>query len=129
VGADVESWDGESAETLREREHLLAFRYGAAERRRRSLDGDHLASDDLAEVERWVAIYSELAEFTHGALEAAVPGAPPVVAGSVPDDPLAGLKLLILQARLQELHLSYWTSRLERLRTESGPGRNPATHP
>ena len=129
MGSELESWDGESGDTLRERERLLAFRYGLGEGRRRRFDGEDLACNDLAEVERWVEVYTELVEFTHSALEAALPEASSVAADPEPDDPPTEWRPLMLQARAQELHLSYWASRLDRLRTKSGLGRNPATGP
>lgn len=108
-----------SGATLRETERLLAVEYGA-ERLPKLLDAWDLECEDLADVEHWVKVYTELADFTRGLLETCSSSGPPAAGSPVSDQAPSDPRALMLQARLQELHLSYWVERLHRLRTESG---------
>lgn len=104
----------EAARVLREQQRLLAAEYGAAEPT--PVEGEDLECDDIADVEHWVDVYSELVDFTRSLLESASTGS--AGAGSAtPDQELRGL---MLQAQVQELHLTYWVDRLNRLRTQPG---------
>ncbi len=106
----VGSHRGHSAPTVawdsRGQERLLAAEYGVEEPR--AEEGEDLECDDVADVEHWVQVYSELADLTRGLLES----------GSARSD--GQLRLLMLQAQVRELHLTYWVNRLNRLRSECG---------
>lgn len=108
-----------SGATLRETERLLALEYGAEELPK-LLDAEELECDDLADVEHWVKVYTELADFTRGLLETCSSSGAPVAGSPASDEAPSDPRALMLQARLQELHLRYWVERLDRLRTESG---------
>lgn len=105
-------------EILRHRERLLAVQYGA-EYPPKGPDGEDLECDDVADVEHWVKVYTELVDFTRGLLADASPPAP---AEGHPARGEAGshMRALTLLARVQELHLIYWVSRLDQLRSEAG---------
>lgn len=106
----------ESARVLREQERLLAAEYGLDEPR--TVEGEDLESVDIADVEHWIDVYSRLVELTRTLLEAR--SAEPSSAGSATSERASDdLRGLMLQAQLQELHLTYWVNRLNRLR--SGP--------
>lgn len=109
----VKAW-----EMLRQKERLLALEYGAEEPPRRLAEED-LECDDRADVEHWVKVYTELVDFTRSLLDvASSPGASDAgspVSGRGPND----LRSLMLQARVQELHLRYWTDRLNHLGQEA----------
>lgn len=98
----------EPARVLRDQERLLAVEYGVGEPG--PVEGEDLESDDIADAEHWVDVYSELVELSRGLLESASAGSPG------PGDP-APDPALMLQAQVQELHLTYWVNRLNRLRT------------
>lgn len=107
-----------SEEVLRYRERLLAVEYGAAGPPK-GLDGEDFECTDVADVEHWVKVYTELVEFTRGLLDA-----PPGPSGAGDLGSSQGhcdLRALALQARVQELHLCYWVNRLDQLRNGSGP--------
>lgn len=112
----------EPVHVLREQQRLLAAEYGVGEPP--PLDGEDLESADIADVEHWIDVYSELVELTRTLLASAAtgpPGAGPPKPGQVPED----LRFLMLQAQVQELHLTYWVNLLNRLRSKSGPDANP----
>lgn len=99
----------EPARVLREQQRLLAAEYGVGEPP--PVEGEDLESDGMDDAEHWIDVYSELVEYTRNVLESASrrsPGAPP-----------HDLRLLMLQAQVQELHLTYWVNRLNRLRGRS----------
>jgi len=111
----------ESVHVLLEQQHLLAVEYGADEPR--PVEGEDLESADIADAEHWVDVYSGLVDFTCGLLESG-----PRASGDA-DDPAPGrspddLRPLMLQAQVQELHLTFWVNRLNRLRTQSGSGED-----
>lgn len=104
-------------DVLRHTEHLLALEYGAEAPPKRLAEED-LECDSVADVEHWVKVYTELVDFTRSLLDAASAGgsgARGPVSRRGPDD----LRALTLQARVQELHLGYWTERLSRLQQEA----------
>lgn len=103
-----------SVEMLRQAERLLAAQYGA-EDPPKPIDAEDLECDDPADVEHWVEVYTELVAFTRGLLEEGS-SAGASAAGNSPCDHRA----LTLQAHIQELHLTYWIERRNRLRAESG---------
>ena len=106
----------EHARVLREQQRLLAAEYGVGEPR--PVEGEDLESDGIAEVLHWVEVYSELAEYTRSRLESAS-----AAATEVPDRAPTDLRMLMLQAQIQELHLTYWVNRLNRLRGQSASDR------
>lgn len=109
----------EAAHTLRERERLLANEYGVGEPPE-ALDGEDLESDELADVEYWVDVYTQLVDFTRSLLSAS-PG--DKSAGDTwSDQTQFDLRAVMLQAQVQELHLTYWVDRLNRMRRESAAG-------
>lgn len=101
-----------SEDGLRKVERLLAVQYGANPP---NLDGEDLECNDLADVEYWVQVYTDLVEFTRGLMETDSSGPSPA-GGQRPSERTA----LLLQAQVQDLHLSYWRDRLTRLRAELG---------
>lgn len=115
----------EAARTLRKRERLLANEYGVGDPPE-PLDGEDLESEQLPDLEYWVDVYAQLVDFTRSLLSAS-PEA--VVDGDGEghlDEPPDDLRALMLQAQVQELHLSYWVDRLNRLRKDSGSDGKPA---
>lgn len=107
-------------ESLPEKEPPLVVRYGVDHCPIR-FDGEDLECEDLVEVRHWVAVYTELLEFTRSVLVASAPEAS--VGGDLASDPAsAGRRALMLQAQVQELHLRHWTGRLQRLCGEAGTG-------
>lgn len=107
----------DSAEVLRERERLLAIRYGA-DHRREGLDGEDLRSDDPRDAAHWVRVYTELVDFLRGmtASDSAVPTGDSMRAVG----PLRDRRALMLELKVHELRLAFWTERLRRLRPDSG---------
>lgn len=109
---------GQAWKTLRQTEYVLALQYGAEGPPKR-LAGEDLECDDRADVEHWVKVYTELVDFTRSLLDvASSPGASDAgnpASGRGPSDRRA----LKLQARVQELHLRYWTDRLNHLGQEA----------
>jgi hypothetical protein len=106
----------EAAHVLRERERLLASEYGVGDPPE-ALDGEDLESNELPDVEYWVDVYTQLVDFTRSLLSAS-----PVPAGagdSWSDQAPFDLRALMLQAQVQELHLTYWVDRLNGIRRES----------
>ena len=98
---------------LREMERLLATEYGV-EHTPNSPDSDDLESDDVEDAEHWVQVFTELMEFGHTMRETAS------------EAPLDQRCALALQAKLHELHLAYWASRLDRARaTRHSKGHQP----
>ncbi len=114
----------EAAAALRERERLLAHEYGLGGPPE-SLDGEDLESHELADVEFWVDVYTQLVDFTRSLLSAA-PEAP-VGAGPAADPAGGDLRASMLHAQVQELHLTYWVDQLNRLRGEAGCFHQPPT--
>lgn len=107
------------AERLREGERRLAIKYGG-EHPPRSFDGEDLQSDDPADAEHWVGVYVELIQFMETLIESAssVPSGRFPTGGAPTADGLHGLRL---QAQILELHLTYWTERLNGLCGHAGP--------
>lgn len=105
------------ADELRRDEYLLAGQYRTRYSAKR-LDDEDLDCEDLADAEHWVEVYRELLEFTRSVLEEDLPGAS-IVEIPRPDQALTGLRALMLQAQVQQLHLTYWVGRLDQLRRES----------
>ena len=104
---------------LRQSERLLAAQYGA-DGPPKLIDSEDLECEDPADVEHWVAVYTELVDFTRSLLETAPSPAESVGGPSTPEHASCDLRALMLLARVQELHLTYWTERRDRLRSESG---------
>jgi hypothetical protein len=96
------------ADRLRERERRLVTKYGG-DHPPKSFDGEDLQSEDPADAEHWVGVYSELVQFMHSLIEAASQASPDQA------PPGNGLRGLRLQAQVLELHLAYWTDRLNGL--------------
>lgn len=101
------------ADRLREREQRLATKYGG-DHPPRSFDGENLQSEDPGDAEHWVDVYTELVAFMHTLIES-VSAASPEQATTGAARRADGLRGLRLQCRILELHLSYWTDRLNRL--------------
>lgn len=109
----LEEWTLDPAKVLRNQELRLAREYGASQPPRPLLGGEDLECDDPRDARHWVRVYTELAQFMHALIEEQSPG--------LLDDPTpeprslpAGVRAMTLQARVLELHLSYWTERLRR---------------
>lgn len=105
----------EPARVLREQQHLLAVEFGAGDPG--FVEGENLESDDIADAEHWVDVYSELVDLTRSLLESASTGSPGA-AGPTPEEASTDLRALMLQAQIRELHLTYWVNRLNRLRAQ-----------
>lgn len=101
------------AQLLRERERQLIAEYPASHPPQ-AFDGEDLQCEDSATVEHWVGVYTELVDFVHSLVKPSSPDHPP----QAPPAPRA----IELQARILELHLAYWTDRLNRLHEDSRPG-------
>lgn len=104
-------------EVLRQRERLLAVRYGA-DHAPDVLDGEDLQSDDPADAEHWVQVYTELVDFLRTVGPAS--GAP--LADRTETPAVQERRAMRLERKVHELRLAFWTDRLERLRTEPGAG-------
>lgn len=114
----VKSW-----EMLQQTERLLALQYGADGPPKR-LDDEDLQCDDMADVEHWVRVYTELVDFTRSLLDAASSPGASGAGGRIQGRSPSELRALMLQARVQELHLTYWTERLKHLHQESDSTAN-----
>lgn len=109
------------AKVLRDQERLLAMEYGA-NLPSRPLGGEDLECDDPSDAKHWVQVYAELAEFMRALVQEQSPARL--------DDPTreprplpADVRAMMLQVRVLELHLSYWTERLRRFgETDDSPG-------
>lgn len=106
------------AQRLRERERHLVTKYGG-DHPPRSFDGENLQSEDPHDAEHWVDVYTELVGFMHTLIESAsqVSADQEATGTGRHADGLRGLRL---QCKILELHLTYWTDRLNRL---NRPGR------
>lgn len=104
------------AQLLRQRERRLVREYGAGHPHR-AFGGEDLGSEDLEDVEHWVAVYTELVQFMQNLIDSASQAAagPPAEG----DDPLRGMTI---QTRCLELHLNFWSDKLSRLRASSASG-------
>jgi hypothetical protein len=102
------------AERLRERERRLLSKYGGTHPPR-SFDGENLQSEDPRDAEHWVGVYTELVQFIHTLIESAAE-ASPGHATPEPGRQTNGVRGMRLQAQVLELHLAFWTDRLNRLR-------------
>lgn len=109
------------ARVLREQQRLLAAETGVGEPP--PLEGEDLDSGDIADIEHWVDVYSALVTFTRSLLESASAESPDGV-DPAPDQTPYDLRVLMLQAQVQELHLTYWVNRLNRLRGHAGSGED-----
>ena len=101
-------------EALRDQESLLAAEYAVVQLPKPCV-GEDLQCDDPEEVEHWVYVYSELADFAHHVLESAL-GWPPTVQRTVS-----------LHAKFRELRLAYWTDRLRHVRMISHDAPDPGS--
>ncbi|MBO0743909.1 MAG: hypothetical protein J2P43_02735 [Candidatus Dormibacteraeota bacterium] len=104
------------AQLLRERERRLAAEYRASHPPR-AFDGEDLQCQDLETAEHWVGVYTELVDFVHSLVTPLSLEHP----SRAPGEPSPTQRAIELQAGLLELHLAYWTDRLDRLREHPDP--------
>lgn len=103
----------DAAKVLRDQERDLAMEYGASRPPHPLLGGEDLECDDPRDARHWIGVYTELVQFMRALIEEQS-------SGSLDDPTLeprrlpAGVRAMTLQARVLELHLSYWTERLRR---------------
>lgn len=112
------------AELLQESRRLAieeAALMGTAGSARALEKGEELNTSHLADAEYWVAIYSELADFSRELLATMVPQ------DVEPRDPASrdvsrARLALEIELKLHELHLRYWRRRRDQLRASTSPG-------
>lgn len=105
------------AEVLRDSERDLATRFGVSHPPH-ALSGEDLDCSDPRDARHWVGVYTELFDFVHGLLDLSCPEdldeSPPS-----PDQLPDNVRAMMLQVRVLQLHLAYWTDRLRRLSGDS----------
>ncbi|MBO0702193.1 MAG: hypothetical protein J2P38_04620 [Candidatus Dormibacteraeota bacterium] len=106
------------ADTLRETERRLAAQYGAG-KVPKLLDAEDLECEDTADVEHWVEVYTELLDFTRSLMETASSSRTSAASDRASEQASSDLRALAYRARVQELHLTYWSDRLQALRAAS----------